>query len=796
LNDDVISTLNARIQVLEADVSSIARNRTDTLASVETHFSDEKTALERRLIDAKKASDEQAASLAAQKEQETSALQDKVATLNVEISRLTNDVVAKLNEKVVALEADRAFVTKQSSENISSLSAQFNAERAQLEEKLKHIFANGGGAARAARAAREPHNPAKVLVDLAQKVKASKNKLREGKRGAAPMGILYSWLKDRFLSEKGKLGADSRIPARYDIQTKKRIVRRDLSTAEVCSKHVIKPDTAAAKSSYVDWLASGKAGAVANCLTSKLPSTGKSTMFVSHAWSHDFRDFISAIVAWVEETRSAEEIAEGVYLWIDIFCVNQHSEPENPLSHYYREAYFKDIISKIGHTVVVLDQLLLACVPLARSWCIWELYCSTCDPSVKVDLALTPEAKEDVAKAADDPILTKELFENIALIRSKDALATLKSDKAQIDSLIAGSDGGHEKVMTIVTREILGAIFVMFSSLCGADMNEPRNQLIEQSIAMALCAGVSYEKTLRDRDPLTWALARNRGSLATSIEAFGATVLNVSHLSLCGTNPINRPIGSLPPTVLRLTSLLHLDLSKNNISDLPSGMVELDLLESLDISFNAFACLPPVVFALGSSLTILNASNNQIVSLISPAEQGSVSQLISQLVSIETIDLRANEGLALRPDVFRRLPRLTNFLFDDKRSRALEIILARFDSQRTLGEASEKDLVETSLAGGDILYSINAVTTSGASNVKSVKGVVANLRLGKAFITQKAFHTYYWEGRRTNRELGAPISDSYSGNDGSTSQDFERGRMIWTQAFGVYHEITSKAESL
>jgi hypothetical protein len=64
---------------------------------------------------------------------------------------------------------------------------------------------------------------------------------------------------------------------------------------------------------------------------------------------------------------------------------HQHKTSELPQAWWTRA--FKAAVRRIGHTLLVL-QPWDAPLPLTRSWCLWELFC-TLDGGAALDIALT-----------------------------------------------------------------------------------------------------------------------------------------------------------------------------------------------------------------------------------------------------------------------------------------------------------------------------------------------------------------------------------------------------------------------
>ena len=74
----------------------------------------------------------------------------------------------------------------------------------------------------------------------------------------------------------------------------------------------------------------------------------------------------------------------------DVFVGSQHRAAELPQA-WWTQA-FRQAVVDIGHTVLVL-QPWDAPVPLTRSWCLWEIYC-TLDGGAELHIALSPAQHE------------------------------------------------------------------------------------------------------------------------------------------------------------------------------------------------------------------------------------------------------------------------------------------------------------------------------------------------------------------------------------------------------------------
>ena len=94
---------------------------------------------------------------------------------------------------------------------------------------------------------------------------------------------------------------------------------------------------------------------------------GPPTVFVSHAWQYCFLDVVEALCAFAEGRPGP------VYFWFDCVSIDEHAtqtmEPD------FWDTTFKAAIRMIGHTVMLLSPWDKP-VPLTRSWCLWEAFCT------------------------------------------------------------------------------------------------------------------------------------------------------------------------------------------------------------------------------------------------------------------------------------------------------------------------------------------------------------------------------------------------------------------------------------
>jgi hypothetical protein len=131
-------------------------------------------------------------------------------------------------------------------------------------------------------------------------------------------------------------------------------------------------------------------------------------------------------------------------------------------------------------------------------------------------------------------------------------------------------------------------------------------------------------------------------------------------------------LNSVPPDISKLTNLLELDLSGNEISDAGNSISALTKLEKLDMSGNRLTQIPTAICQL-KNLKSLNLSGNRISSgslaCLSALERvylnsnslTAIPEGLAQMESLKTLYLNNNQITTL-PEPFAKLPHLESFL--------------------------------------------------------------------------------------------------------------------------------------
>ena len=119
-------------------------------------------------------------------------------------------------------------------------------------------------------------------------------------------------------------------------------MKADCTTADMLPlvKSITKGDgSGGAGRSYCQWLKQKSAGSSSD----SSDQVGPATVFISHAWKYNFYAFLLALEARFKGKQ-------GVRLWIDNFCHNQHED----LTSDAWVTIFEKHIKRINNTVMIL----------------------------------------------------------------------------------------------------------------------------------------------------------------------------------------------------------------------------------------------------------------------------------------------------------------------------------------------------------------------------------------------------------------------------------------------------------
>ncbi|EQC42281.1 hypothetical protein SDRG_00020 [Saprolegnia diclina VS20] len=155
------------------------------------------------------------------------------------------------------------------------------------------------------------------------------------------------------------------------------------------------------------------------------------TWYISHAWLYTFTETLSSL----ELFFAAKGIQDPV-VWFCVFNNNQHEAKDYPFSWW--QSTFKDSLAAIGNVVMIMHPWKNP-ITLTRSWCVFEVYVAI-SVGASFDVALAPtQADSFFLDMANDDI--DAFYEMLGSINSKNARATVATDKTNIDAVIAAEVG-------------------------------------------------------------------------------------------------------------------------------------------------------------------------------------------------------------------------------------------------------------------------------------------------------------------------------------------------------------------
>jgi tetratricopeptide (TPR) repeat protein len=213
---------------------------------------------------------------------------------------------------------------------------------------------------------------------------------------------------------------------------------RKATTREICEKYVM-PSTGEYQCSFCEYI---------ECIDKS--AVGPATVFVVHAWDCLYMEVIHTLFDYFKDEPD-------VIVWFDIFSYNQHLDHHRDLN-WWNESLMSTI-KDIGRTVLVLTSWNDA-IPLSRTWCIWEIYCSVTQCDFKI--AMSHDAKVKLVNQVDlDP--------KQAMIKAEDAFRfeTLRCTNAEDMKMIVnviGTSAGFDTVHAMVSAALMMYVHECYSS--------------------------------------------------------------------------------------------------------------------------------------------------------------------------------------------------------------------------------------------------------------------------------------------------------------------------------------------
>eukprot|EP00808_Paulinella_micropora_P012425 g50210.t1 len=202
-------------------------------------------------------------------------------------------------------------------------------------------------------------------------------------------------------------------------------------------RELVKPATANQKCSYVELLARSQD-------PQERASVATATVFLSHAWKYSFKNVVEAITAhWPDKG----DLRSRTFLWFDIFTVNQHETAKVDQNFWFNA--FRENVKDIGHTVLILSPWRNP-LPLTRSWCLWEIFC-TQDTGARFEICLSQAEAKDFENALLEDF--DSIVASLCQIDVNKTQAFKKEDQAKILALVEGEGGGaHETNKAVLAQ--------------------------------------------------------------------------------------------------------------------------------------------------------------------------------------------------------------------------------------------------------------------------------------------------------------------------------------------------------
>ena len=260
------------------------------------------------------------------------------------------------------------------------------------------------------------------------------------------------------------------------------------------------------------------------------------TRFVSHAWANPFADLLAAL-----EAQAARADTPNEYYWLDGFVVNQHAALSAPLTWW--TAAFRNAVSDIRHTLVVLQPWRKP-LPLGRSWCLWELFCSHQGGGV-LEMILPPKVADEFQLS-----LLSECHDLDAAMRgcvdTRHAAAYHSKDAEMIAAAVVESPGGFDAVDQAVITALHDWLSLELERLLG-QLEHGTGRSFRLRFLIEAQANTLVERgtpaALRQAEPLLWALLRTMGPGWRGTTATLALLADV--LTRLGATPGSEPFLAL-----------------------------------------------------------------------------------------------------------------------------------------------------------------------------------------------------------------------------------------------------------
>ena len=175
---------------------------------------------------------------------------------------------------------------------------------------------------------------------------------------------------------------------------------------------------------------------------------GKANVFVSWALSQGIDALADALERWLERHADRHD-AGSTFFWICDFSIRQ--KPKDVCGADV--AHLGDIVREIGHTALFLDPW-DAPQPLARAWCLWELY-HTVDCGARLDVVMSDEQRRRFRRALmneDGGDGLESITRAVTSIDVERAETRKAKDRDMIMDAVRGSVGFYELNKLLMAR--------------------------------------------------------------------------------------------------------------------------------------------------------------------------------------------------------------------------------------------------------------------------------------------------------------------------------------------------------
>ncbi len=240
--------------------------------------------------------------------------------------------------------------------------------------------------------------------------------------------------------------------------------------------------------------------ASAKCAFTELPShadnTAPANVFCSHAWRYRFRELTAALRHWAEK-QGAD--FSTLYVWIDLFSVNQHQALSVP-QEWWSEVFVRGI--RATKRVVLVLAPWSEPVPLRRAWCLWDVF-NVVAAGVEFSVALSAEEEKSLEEAVGSD--WHDIVPTLCKIDAAKSEASRKEDLDMILDAVRASEGGFGAVNGTVVGLMRDWLAEKLEEMASrARKGAQAEDAVESEAAMLLMAeaGVVFSALGRHKDAL------------------------------------------------------------------------------------------------------------------------------------------------------------------------------------------------------------------------------------------------------------------------------------------------------